>query len=65
MLYKSPCLNCPDRVLGCHSHCDRYLSYRGKVDSQKANILEQNKAVPHEYRREKHTKYIRKHAGGY
>ena len=24
---KSPCKDCPDRVLGCHSECGRYLAY--------------------------------------
>lgn len=27
-----PCLGCQDRVLGCHSKCERYLEYRRKKD---------------------------------
>ena len=24
---KSPCKDCPDRLIGCHSECGRYLAY--------------------------------------
>ena len=24
-MYKSPCLNCQDRTLGCHDKCDKYI----------------------------------------
>lgn len=27
-----PCKNCKDRVLGCHSICDKYINYRNKCD---------------------------------
>lgn len=23
----SPCKDCPDRQMGCHSNCEKYLSY--------------------------------------
>ena len=29
---KAPCLNCEDRVAGCHSKCDRYKAYRAEVE---------------------------------
>lgn len=25
---KSPCKGCPDRVLGCHSECGKYLAFQ-------------------------------------
>lgn len=27
---KAPCLNCEDRNPGCHSRCEKYISYREK-----------------------------------
>jgi len=24
---KCPCKGCPDRVIGCHSECGRYIAY--------------------------------------
>ena len=32
---RPPCKNCPDRVLRCHSSCERYLEYRKIVDKVK------------------------------
>ena len=29
---KSPCKNCPDRVLGCHSECGRYLAFQEALE---------------------------------
>lgn len=31
MLNQSPCANCPERVLHCHSKCEKYLAYHEKV----------------------------------
>ena len=28
----TPCLNCKDRVLGCHSTCREYLDFRRERD---------------------------------
>ena len=28
----APCKGCKDRVLGCHSHCQRYLDFRAEID---------------------------------
>lgn len=27
-----PCKNCPDRRVGCHSVCERYLEFKTKRD---------------------------------
>ena len=24
----APCKDCPDRVIGCHSHCEKYAEYK-------------------------------------
>lgn len=32
----SDCMNCKDRVAGCHSTCEKYLDDRAKYDEQKA-----------------------------
>lgn len=31
---KAPCKLCPDRVVGCHSNCTRYLEYREQQDAE-------------------------------
>ena len=46
-------MNCPDRVLGCHSKCERYAEYKKKISrvlaDEKLNAekhLNQISAVP-------------------
>ena len=29
---KVPCRGCPDRLLGCHSNCQRYKAYRAELE---------------------------------
>jgi hypothetical protein len=29
---KAPCKDCPNRKVGCHSTCEKYLDYRKEVD---------------------------------
>lgn len=29
---KVPCVNCPDREIGCHGHCEKYLEYCRQKD---------------------------------
>lgn len=26
-----PCLNCEDRILGCHSTCEKYIAYKNEI----------------------------------
>lgn len=33
MIPKAPCLNCPNRYIGCHDVCEKYLVYRKEQDS--------------------------------
>ena len=30
-MIKSPCYQCPDREIGCHSKCEQYLSYQTEI----------------------------------
>ena len=30
----APCKNCPDREIGCHSKCNKYLEFRKKRDEE-------------------------------
>ena len=34
-LVESPCRDCADRVVGCHSNCERWAAYRVKADEAK------------------------------
>lgn len=38
-----PCYDCPDREIGCHSDCDKYLCYKEKLKEKKA-FLEVDRA---------------------
>lgn len=31
----SPCKDCQDRVVGCHSKCEKYATYRAGVEKDK------------------------------
>ena len=34
---KAPCKDCPDRVIGCHSNCERYKAFRRALEAEKAH----------------------------
>lgn len=36
----APCMNCPDRSLGCHGRCEKYQAFR--------SIREKEYAIRHE-----------------
>lgn len=38
------CLNCQDRIVGCHSECERYKTQRAEYDETMAE-LKKKKAV--------------------
>lgn len=40
--YDSPCKSCKDRVLHCHSKCDKYSNYRKMLDEINAKKNEIN-----------------------
>ena len=39
----SPCKDCQDRFLGCHSKCEKYIAFRKKRDEQLDEINKQKK----------------------
>lgn len=39
----SCCKDCPDRSVGCHAECERYIQEKAEYDEQKALILERKK----------------------
>lgn len=44
-MLKAPCENCPDRHLGCHSECEKYIAYdivRGIYRDQMLREKERN-----------------------
>lgn len=40
---KSPCLKCPDRYVGCHSKCERYIAFRTEQDRILKNMYDDNR----------------------
>lgn len=42
---QSPCRNCTERVLGCHSECDLYLTFRRALDRYNELYRQQNEAM--------------------
>lgn len=39
-MLKSPCMDCPDRQLGCHSDCEKYIYFQNRHKEEKARISE-------------------------
>lgn len=35
-MIQGPCLDCKDREIGCHDHCNKYQEYRDIVDKANA-----------------------------
>jgi hypothetical protein len=47
-MIKPPCLNCSNRIMGCHSKCELYIGYRARIDSlnnKKAEAKKQTRMV--------------------
>lgn len=47
-MIKSPCLNCSNRAIGCHSKCEPYTDYRARIDdlnNKKAEAKKQTRMV--------------------
>lgn len=34
----SPCMNCENRKMGCHSTCDKYKEFKITIETEKAKI---------------------------
>ena len=41
-MIKAPCQACEDRVVGCHSICEKYDSYRKEIN-QRNELMKKNK----------------------
>lgn len=37
-----PCLNCMERILGCHSKCSKYLNFKDKLDEIRSKKYEES-----------------------
>lgn len=46
---KSPCKNCDDRYLGCHSQCGNYISYKNNM-AQISNLKFNKYQAERDYR---------------
>lgn len=59
-----PCYQCPDRVLGCHSTCERYKARVAKDKARKALIIkgrnEKEKEIEYNIRNCNRNKYYKK-----
>jgi hypothetical protein len=44
MMTNYPCKGCTDRVVGCHSTCQKYQDAKAEYESEKAAILKSKKA---------------------
>ena len=53
----SPCKDCPDRFVGCHSKCERYQTYSDKVKGIRERRERDNDFIG--YQREQQRKQIR------
>jgi len=52
------CLNCQERVLGCHSECEKYAEYKKELAEFKEK---RNKVIYNEmdnYKYERHTRFV-------
>lgn len=58
MRYSSPCKNCKERYLGCHSKCDSYISFRTKQDIENHKKWKENFLYTTGERRNKHGKKV-------
>lgn len=56
---ENPCYGCTERVLGCHSTCERYKERKAKYDERKRKFIEQRneEGIYESYRRIKLARY--------
>lgn len=55
---KSPCKNCKNRFVGCHSQCESYKLYRENNEKRYSDHLEEKK-IRDDYRELRGTSYCR------
>lgn len=39
----APCKDCPDRVVGCHGTCEKYIAFRKYRDELNERRIEENR----------------------
>ena len=39
-MFISPCKDCPDRVLGCHSTCQKYIDKKAAYEKEREQLIE-------------------------
>ena len=52
---KSPCKDCPERYIGCHSECSRYKHFRRVIEAEKETIT-RNKAKMYNFPKKRKTR---------
>ena len=57
MKSKSPCLNCPDRTIGCHSACDKYKQFQENLAEEKALAYEARRKESEYWSMRSHAKH--------
>ena len=45
---KSPCKDCVDRQVGCHSTCEKYIAFRKELDDLH-EVVERKKRMENDY----------------
>lgn len=60
-----PCKDCTDRVLHCHSNCERYKQYKDAIEQNKAELNERKaeKDFVYNVKREVRKRYNRRRPG--
>ena len=41
----APCKNCEDRCVGCHSSCQRYITFKHEIDEKNKEIREKKEKI--------------------
>lgn len=54
MKITAPCLGCPDREIGCHGNCEKYISFteENEREKERRQTYLHNEAVCNNFRRE-------------
>lgn len=63
----SPCKDCKDRTLGCHSKCEKYIAFDKENQKRRAERLERRNAAdpsPNKKARSRHYE-VQKMRGNY
>lgn len=61
MSNNSPCLNCPDRVIGCHAICEKYGAYPAQnLERQAARYAASKKDIEPSYEKKRNIKRAQK-----